>query len=65
MPPRVREYYLIYGATAVVGLALLVLFVDALGFNLYLAQACALGLQIAASFVGHRRFSFGVPPGRA
>jgi putative flippase GtrA len=59
------RYYLIYGATAVGGLALLALFVDGLGLNLYLAQACALGLQVAASFVGHRRFSFSVPPGPA
>ena len=55
------RYYLIYGATTVGGLALLALFVDGLGLNLYLAQACVLGLQVAASFVGHRRFSFGAP----
>jgi putative flippase GtrA len=52
------RYYVIYGATAVAGLALLALFVDGLGLNLYLAQACVLGLQIVASFIGHRRFSF-------
>jgi putative flippase GtrA len=52
------RYYVIYGATAVVGLALLALFVDGLRLNLYLAQACVLGLQVAASFIGHRRFSF-------
>ena len=55
------RYYVIYGATAAGGLALLALFVDGLGLNLYLAQACVLGLQVAASFVGHRRFSFGAP----
>ena len=52
------RYYVIYGATAVGGLALLALFVDGLGLNLYLAQAFVLGMQVAASFIGHRRFSF-------
>ena len=55
------RYYVIYGATTVGGLALLALFVEGFGLNLYLAQACALGLQVIGSFVGHRRFSFGVP----
>ena len=55
------RYYVIYGATTVVGLALLALFVDGLGLNLYLAQACGMGLQVVGSFVGHRRFSFGAP----
>ena len=52
------RYYVIYGAASAAGLVLLALFVDGLGLNLYLAQACVLGLQVAASFIGHRRFSF-------
>jgi putative flippase GtrA len=55
------RYYVVYGTTAVCGLALLALLVDGCGLNLYLAQACALGVQVAVSFVWHRRFSFGVP----
>jgi putative flippase GtrA len=55
------RYYIIYGATTVVGLALLALFVDGFGMNLYLAQASGMGVQFVGSFVGHRRFSFGVP----
>lgn len=55
------RYYVVYGATAVGGLALLALFVNGFGLNLYLAQACALGVQTVASFLGHRRFSFSAP----
>jgi putative flippase GtrA len=65
----VREYlryYVVYGGTAVVGLALLAVFASGLGLNLYLAQAVALAVQAAISFVGHRRFSFGAGlPSRA
>jgi putative flippase GtrA len=53
------RYYVVYGSTAVVGLALLAVCASGLGLNLYLAQAVALGVQAAISFAGHRRFSFG------
>jgi putative flippase GtrA len=57
------RYYLVYGTTAVGGLALLALLVGGFALNLYLAQACVLGVQVAVSFVGHRRFSYSVPSG--
>jgi putative flippase GtrA len=52
------RYYVVYGTTAVCGLALLALIVDGFGLNLYLAQACVLAVQIVVSFVWHRQFSF-------
>ena len=53
------RYYVIYGTTALGGMALLAGLASGLGVNVYLAQAGVLGLQALASFAGHRRFSFG------
>jgi putative flippase GtrA len=52
------RYYVVYGTTAVCGLGLLALLVGGFGLNLYLAQAGVLALQVVASFVWHRQFSF-------
>lgn len=52
------KYYVIYGATALGGLALLAFLVSVVGLNVYVAMACVLCAQTALSFAGHRRFSF-------
>ena len=52
------KYYVVYGASAAGGVALLAVLVSGLGFNVYVAQACILCVQTAMSFAGHRRFSF-------
>ena len=52
------RYYVVYGTTAVCGLALLALLVDGCGLNLYLAQAGVVAVQVVVSFVWHRQFSF-------
>jgi putative flippase GtrA len=62
-----REYlrcYLVYGATALLGLALLPVLVHVVGrFTTadaapYVAQAFVIPITVLASFTGHRRFSF-------
>jgi putative flippase GtrA len=52
------KYYVIYGTTALGGLALLAVLASGLGLNVYVAQACVLCVQTVVSFTGHRRFSF-------
>ena len=52
------KYYVVYGASAAGGVALLAVLVSGLGVNVYVAQACILCVQTAMSFAGHRRFSF-------
>ncbi len=63
------RFYLVYGATALVGLALLPLAVAGLNQVLanrayapYVAQALLLPLNVALSFVGHKHFSFRPAP---
>ena len=53
------RYWLVYGATGVLGLGLLAVMVSGLRVNVYLAQAGVVALQALLSFAGHRRFSFG------
>jgi putative flippase GtrA len=52
------RYYVVYGATALIGVALLALLVSGLSMNVYLAQGLVLCLGVVVSFTGHRRFSF-------
>jgi putative flippase GtrA len=69
-----REYlrfYLVYGVTALIGLALLPLVVALLGTVVanrahvpYIAQAILLPIGVLLSFVGHKRFSFRPPAAR-
>jgi putative flippase GtrA len=66
-----REYlrlYVVYGATALLGLALLPaavaligLFVHRASYVPYIAQAALMPINVAASFIGHKRFSFRPP----
>jgi putative flippase GtrA len=66
-----REYlrfYVVYGATALLGLALLPPAVALLGLVVrrksyvpYIAQAVLIPIGVAASFIGHKRFSFRPP----
>jgi len=63
-----REYlrfYMVYGVTALFGIALLPLAVAAVGLVVqnptyvpYVAQALLLPLAVALSYLGHKRFSF-------
>lgn len=55
------RYYVVYGASALGGLALLAGLASGLGVNVYLAQAAVLGLQALLTFAGHQRFSFSPP----
>jgi len=53
------RYWLVYGATAGLGLLALAILVSGLMVNIYLAQAGVLCAQVIFSFMGHRKFSFG------
>ncbi|MGB7219221.1 MAG: GtrA family protein [Vicinamibacterales bacterium] len=52
------RYYVVYGMSALSGIAALAGLVSGLGMNVYLAQLAVLGLQALVSFAGHQRFSF-------
>jgi putative flippase GtrA len=70
-----REYlrfYVVYGAVALVNLALLPPAVALIGLLVrrvswvpYLAQAALLPVNVALSYIGHKRFSFRPRPGSA
>ena len=56
-----REYlrfYLIYGAAMLLGMGLVVLFVQALGVHPVLANILTTALTVVCSFFGHRHVSF-------
>jgi putative flippase GtrA len=56
-----REYlrfYVVYGLSMALGLLLLPLLVELAGINSYLAGALLLPISVAASFIGHRHYSF-------
>ena len=57
------RYWVVYGASGVLGLGLLALFVSGLGINIFLSQAGVLAIQVAVTFTGHRSYSFGSPNG--
>jgi putative flippase GtrA len=69
-----REYlrfYIVYGATALLGLALLPLTVALIGLVVatkshvpYIAQAVLIPINVVASYLGHKRFSFRPPTKR-
>lgn len=50
--------YVVYGGTAIAGIALLFLFVDILGIEFWLAQLLAILVTVTASYLGHSRFTF-------
>lgn len=53
----------VYLASLGVNIALLPVFVELLGWNVYLAQAVVLIVTVVGSFVGHKTFSFRRPAG--
>jgi putative flippase GtrA len=56
-----REYlrcYIVYGGSALVGIAGLWLLVDVLGVPFWLAQGLLMVISVVISFAGHDRFTF-------
>jgi putative flippase GtrA len=56
-----REYaraYLVYGGTALLGVALLWLLVGQLALSIWFAQAIIIVITILISYLGHSRFTF-------
>ncbi len=52
------RFWTVYGASTVVGIAVVALLVEVLGMNPVVANLLSTGIVIAASFLGHSRFSF-------
>lgn len=50
--------YLVYGGGALVGIALLFLFVEILAVEFWLAQLWVILIGVAVSYLGHSRFTF-------
>jgi len=50
--------YLVYGATAILGIGLLWILVDGAGFPFWLAQGLVIVITVIVSFVSHSRFTF-------
>ena len=58
-----QEYlkcYIVYGFTAVLGIAVMWILVRLLEVPIWLAQAMVIGLTVTASYVGHSRLTFKV-----
>ena len=58
-----QEYlkaYVVYGGVAIIGIFLLWLFVNKLDLSIWVAQGLAIMLTVAASYIGHARFTFRV-----
>ncbi len=56
-----KEYlkaYVVYGAVAILGIFLLWLFVNYLGISIWVAQGILIVITVAASYIGHARFTF-------
>jgi nucleoside-diphosphate-sugar epimerase/putative flippase GtrA len=56
-----REYwrcYLVYGGSALVGMGLMFILVSGCGIYPIIAQFMTVGISVAASYIGHRNFSF-------
>ncbi len=56
-----REYlkcYVVYGGSAVVGIAGLWLLVNIIGMKFWIAQGALMVLGVAISYIGHDRFTF-------
>jgi len=57
----IREYlraYLVYGLSAIVGILLLMIFVELLDIKFWLAQALVILLTVIISYIGHKKFTF-------
>lgn len=56
-----REYlkcYVVYGVMALVGMALLWLFVERLSITIWVAQGLIIGCTVLLSYFGHKKFTF-------
>lgn len=51
--------HVVYGGTAVFGIALLWALVDGAGLHFWIAQAVVIAITVIASYIGHARFTFG------
>lgn len=61
----IREYfrfYIVYGTTFIVNLALIALFVELLEFNPVISQGIIAFVVVVMAYVGHSRFSFKAGP---
>ncbi|PQV52516.1 GtrA family protein [Paraburkholderia sp. BL21I4N1] len=59
--PWLREYlrcYVVYGSSALIGIAGLWLLVNILGIPFWLAQGLLMSVSVAISYAGHDRFTF-------
>ncbi|KMY86521.1 hypothetical protein BUMB_03733c [Candidatus Paraburkholderia calva] len=59
--PWLREYlrcYVVYGTSALIGIAGLWLLVNVLGIPFWFAQGLLMGISVAISYAGHDRFTF-------
>jgi len=50
--------YVVYGATAVLGIGLLWILVDGANVPFWLAQGLAIFITVVVSYIGHSRFTF-------
>jgi putative flippase GtrA len=60
-----REYlrfYVVYGAAMLIGMALVVLFVQVFHMHPVLASIWTTGITVVCSFIGHKRISFAPGP---
>ena len=56
-----REYlkcYVVYGTTALVGTALLWLFVERLNITIWISQGLIIGITVMLSYLGHKEITF-------
>jgi putative flippase GtrA len=52
------RFYVVYGFSFVLGLAVLPIFVEMFGFDAYTAGALLLPITVLVSFIGHKRYAF-------
>jgi len=53
-----RNFYILYGANAILGISILWVFVDLLGIPFWIAQGLILLLSIILLYIGHVKFTF-------
>lgn len=59
--PWLIEYlkcYVVYGGSALLSIALLWAFIKVEGLNIWIAQAGAITITVAVSYIGHSKFTF-------
>lgn len=57
----IKEYfrsYIVYGSSALISIFTLWFLIDNLKMNIYIVQAATISITVAASYFGHRYFTF-------